>query len=100
MRQCSWGRIQGWLLGLVGCALLLYLVSPSPTQPGAGAGKGKRDVGKTSYDQIAPVILGQTTFAEMKSKDIAGKPAVTARQQALLKERYDLVRRVDPKVKM
>jgi cytochrome c peroxidase len=100
MRQCSWGRIQGWLLGLAGCALMLYVVSPSPTQPGAGAGKGKRDVGKTSYDQIAPVILGETTFAEMKAKDIAAKAAIMARQQALLKERYDLSKKVDPKVKM
>jgi cytochrome c peroxidase len=56
--------------------------------------------GKTSYDQIAPPLLGQKTFAETMTKDKADKPAVMARQQALLEERYDLTPRVDKKVKM
>ncbi len=101
MQPCTWGRIRGWLLGLAGCGLVLYLVSPSPTQPGPGPGKGKKaDVGKTSYDQIAPVILGEETFAQVMARDKAGKDAIMARQNALLEERYDLVRKVDPKVKM
>jgi cytochrome c peroxidase len=100
MRQCSWGRIHGWLLGLAGCVLLLYLVSPSATQTGAEAGKGKKDVGKTSYDQIAPVILGETTFADVLAKDKAAKAGIMARQKALLEERYDLAKKVDTKVTM
>jgi cytochrome c peroxidase len=100
MRQCSWGRVRGWLLGLAGCGLLLYLVSPSLTQPGPGAGKEKKDVGKTSYDQIAPVILGETTFAEVLAKDKAAKASIMARQKALLEDRYELAKKVDSKVKM
>jgi cytochrome c peroxidase len=101
MKCCKLGGLsRGWLLGLLGCGLLLCLVTPSLTQPGPGAGKGKKDVGKTSYDQIAPVMLGEGTFAEVMAKDQAGKAAVMARQQALLKERYDLSQKVDPNVKM
>src|SRR6516165_3451125 len=48
-------RLRPWLLALAGCGLLGYAVSPSLTQPDPGPAKGKfRDVGKTSYDQIAP----------------------------------------------
>jgi cytochrome c peroxidase len=94
-------RLRPWLLALAGCGLLGYAVSPSLTQPDPGPAKGKfRDVGKTSYDQIAPVIIGQESFDTMMAKDKAGKAAVMARQKALLEERYDLSRRVDPKVTM
>jgi cytochrome c peroxidase len=80
---------------------VLALVSPSLTQPGPDAGKGQhRDVGKTSYDQIAPVIIGEETFAERLAKDKAAKASVMARQKALLEQRYDLSRRVDMKVTM
>jgi cytochrome c peroxidase len=96
MQLSSRGRRWGWLLAAFGCGLLLYLASPSLTQPG----NGKKDVGKTSYDQIAPVILGETTFAEVLAKDKAGKAAIMARQKALLEARYDLSRKVDPSVKM
>jgi cytochrome c peroxidase len=104
-------RLRPWLLPLAGCGLLFWLVSPSLTQqqqPGpAKATKGDpdnnghRDRGKTSYDQInVPVLLGQETFATMMAKDKAAKPAVMARQTALLNERYDLTRRVDEKCLM
>ena len=46
--------------------------------------------GKTSYDQISPVLLGQVTFADMMAKDKADKAGVMARQKKLLEERYDL----------
>ncbi len=98
MQHRPQGRHWRWLLAAAGCGLLLYLASPSATQPQPAG--GKRDVGKTSYDQIAPVIVGETTFAQMKAKDVAAKPAVTARQKALLEERYDLAKKVDPQVKM
>src|SRR5262245_26118411 len=101
MQCCTWGRIQGWLLGIAGCGLVLYLASPSATQPDPGPGKGKKaDVGKTSYDQIAPVILGEGTFADVMAKDKANKDAVMAKAKALLEQRYDLSRKVDPKVTM
>jgi cytochrome c peroxidase len=92
-------RWQYLLLTLAGCGVLLYLARPSHTQP-PGGGIPKRDVGKTSYDQLAPVLLGQETFAERLAKDKADKAAIMARQQELLEARYDLKRRVDDKVKM
>jgi cytochrome c peroxidase len=97
--QVHFRRLRPWLLAAAGCGLLLYLVSPSATQTGGGKEK-KRDVGKTTYDQISPVILGQETFAQMVARDKAGKDAVMARQKALLEERYDLMRRVHETVKM
>jgi cytochrome c peroxidase len=94
-------RLWPWLPALAGCGLLLSLAAPSLTQPQGGpAPVPKRDVGKTSYDQIAPVILGEETFAARMAKDKAGKDAVMARQKALLEERYDLTKRVDENVRM
>ena len=57
-------------------------------------------VGKSSYDQISPVLLGQETFAARLAKDKAEKPAVMARQKKVLDERYDLTSRPDQKVSM
>jgi cytochrome c peroxidase len=54
----------------------------------------------SSYDQLAPVLLGQETFQDRVAKDKADKPAVDARQHALLEERYDLTPRPDPQLKM
>lgn len=56
--------------------------------------------GKTSYDQIAPPLLGQQSFSETMAKDKADKPAVVARQKALLEERYDLTPRPHASLKM
>ena len=94
-------RLRPWLLTLAGCGLLFALVSPSLTQQQSGPAKDHKDIGKTSYDQIdVPVILGRESFATMMAKDKAAKAAVIARQMALLKERYDLTRRVDEKCLM
>src|SRR5438046_3071380 len=78
-----------WLPVIAACGLV-SLGSPSATQtqPTAGQEVPKRDVGKSSYDQIAPVLTGQESFATMMAKDKAGKAKVMARQQALLEERY------------
>jgi cytochrome c peroxidase len=87
-----------WLAAalLSGACLLVFLsAQPSRTQP-----KPKGDVGKTSYDQISPVILGQESFEQMMTKDKAGKDAVMARQKKLLEERYDLSAKTDSKVTM
>jgi cytochrome c peroxidase len=101
MRPSSLNRLWPWLPAVAGCAVVLYLAHPSLTQPQGGqAPAPKRDVGKTSYDQIAPVIIGEETFAERLAKDKAERPLAAARQKALLEERYDLTRRVDDKCTM
>jgi cytochrome c peroxidase len=103
--QLNWkNRIGHWLPWLAVLAALGFLVSPSLTHPqnqkkDTGA-KDFRDVGKTSYDQIAPVLLGQETYATVMARDKAAKDAVMARQKALLEERYDLTPRVADKVTM
>jgi cytochrome c peroxidase len=89
-----------WLVVLAACGVALYLAMPSRTQQPDNGPVPKKDVGKTSYDQLAPVLLGQETFAERMAKDKAGKADVMARQKALLEERYDLTKRVDDKCKM
>ncbi len=55
---------------------------------------------KTSYDQIAPVLIGKETYEAVVKQDKADKPDVMARQQKLLEERYDLTARPDDTVKM
>lgn len=88
------------LVGLAGVGLALVLAGPSPTQPNDDKPIPKRDVGKTSYDQIAPVLVGKESFEAMMAKDKAGKAEVIARHKALLEERYDLTRKVSKKTKM
>ena len=55
---------------------------------------------KSSYDQIAPALLGKESFQAVMAKDKADKAAVMARHQALLNERYELVSRPDRNVTM
>jgi cytochrome c peroxidase len=98
-------RWKTWICLVGGCAALLLAARPSLTQPNdepkdpkkGDKGIPARDVGKSSYDQIAPVLIGKETFAQMLAKDKAGKAKVMARQKALLEERYDLTKRVDVK---
>lgn len=80
---------------IAGLAALLLVIRPSLTQP-----PDKRDVGKTSYDQISPVILGQESFEKMMAADKAGKDKILAKHKALLEERYDLSVKTNPKVTM
>jgi cytochrome c peroxidase len=54
----------------------------------------------SSYDQVAPVLLGKEKFQDVLAKDKADKEAVMARQKKLLDERYDLTPRPDPKLTM
>jgi cytochrome c peroxidase len=44
----------------------------------------------SSYDQISPVLLGQKSFADMRTEDLATKAATMERQMALLEARYNL----------
>ena len=103
---------------LAAWAALLYVRGPSCTQQNGqldvgttsndqqqdtakdGPGKTQPEVGKSSYDQIAPVLIGKETFAEMKPKISDKKDTVIGRQQSLLKERYILKKKVDDKVTM
>jgi cytochrome c peroxidase len=96
MRVNASGSVRRWLPWSAVGAALLYLVAPSRTQPPAAPPADA----KSSYDQIAPVLLGKGTFRDVMARDKADKPAVTARQRKLLEERYDLTPRPDPKVKM
>ncbi len=54
----------------------------------------------SSYDQIAPVLLGKESFQAVMAKDKADKESVMARQKKLLEERYDLASRPDGKLTM
>jgi cytochrome c peroxidase len=54
----------------------------------------------SSYDQIAPVLLGHETFHARMTKDKADKPAVMARQHKLIEERYALKSHTDKNVTM
>ncbi len=96
MRFTNLRYLQPVLLSLIGGALLFYLARTGSSQPPAE----KPAVGRTSYDQVGPALLGQITFDEMMAKDKAAKADVTARQKALLDERYDLSPHPDGKVKM
>ncbi len=87
----------GWLLpGFATIALLAAAWSGLPAQPPE---QPKSDA-KSSYDQIAPVLLGKGTFKEVMAKDKADKAGVMDRQKKLLEERYDLTARPDPEAKM
>jgi len=81
-------------------ALGFFAIASSPALAAPGGGKGKGEAGKSSYGQLSPVITGHETFAQMMSKDTAGKAGVIARQKALLEMRYDLTRNVNAKVTM
>ncbi len=101
MRADEKRRVWRLLPWLVVPAILVCLAIPGLTrsQPKPDENKAK-ETPSTSYDQIAPVLLGKVTFEAMVAKDKADKPAVMARQQDLLAERYDLSPRVDKRVTM
>ena len=79
---------------------LALLVIPSLMPLRSAAVRAEEPAIKTSYDQVAPVLLGKETFQAVVTKDKADKPAVMARQKELLETRYDLTSRPDSKVKM
>ena len=87
--------------GLCVLVIVAALALPSRTQsqPGAEASKTK-DATPSSYDQIAPVLLGKESFQAVMARDKADKESVMARQKKLLEERYDLTPRPDGKVTM
>ncbi len=56
--------------------------------------------GASSYDQIAPALLGKESFQDVMAKDKAAKAETMARQKQLLEERYELASKPHPNVKM
>ena len=82
-------------------ALAARTVVAAPTLRGLQADDAKPSgVVASSYDQIAPVLLGKESFAAVMARDKTDKATVMARQQKLLDERYDLAPHPDKKVTM
>jgi cytochrome c peroxidase len=95
------GEIARRLLGIVIPAVLATLLVPSPARSQTDADAEKlKGATPTSYDQIAPVLLGKGSFQGVMAKDKADKESVMARQKKLLEERYDLTPRPDRKLTM
>jgi cytochrome c peroxidase len=81
--------------------LIFTSISPAQVRPAAPTATVQPGAPiKSSYDQIAPVLQGKETFQAVMAKDKADKPAVMARQQKLLEERYDLTPRPDKQATM
>jgi cytochrome c peroxidase len=90
-----------WLPWLVGAVIVALVAVPSLTRSLSRAeGDKARDAGDSSYDQVAPVLLGKETFEAMMARDKEDKPMVMARHKKLLEERYDLAEHTDEKVTM
>jgi len=96
-------RIGRRLAGISVFAFLVLMIAPSLARPQS---QTQADVDKpkdktpSSYDQIAPALLGRESFQAVMAKDKADKESVMARQKKLLEERYDLTPRPDGKVTM
>src|SRR5271166_3206871 len=96
-------RIGRRLAGISVFAFLVLLIAPSLARPQSQAqanGDKPKENTPSSYDQIAPALLGKESFQAVMAKDKADKEAVMARQKKLLEERYDLSPRPDAKVTM
>lgn len=76
------------LRAVIAASLLLFASSSSAQET------------KTSFDQIAPVLLGKETFQQMMTRDKQSKEAIMDRQLKLLAERYNLESKPHPNVKM
>ena len=96
-------RIGRRLAGNSVLAFLVLMIVPSLARPQsqthADVDKPKQNT-PSSYDQIAPALLGRESFQAVMAKDKADKESVMARQKKLLEERYDLTPRPDGKVTM
>jgi cytochrome c peroxidase len=100
MQSCNKGRFHRWLPWLTAAGIVACLVTPALIWSQPKPEKNEAKNVPSSYDQIAPVLVGQGTFDAVRAKDKAGKKAVMARQQRLLEARYDLAVRVDKEVRM
>jgi cytochrome c peroxidase len=81
-------------------ALVIVLLSSLQLAAQQASAQDPAQPGSSSYDQIAPVLLGRETLQERMAKDQAAKGDVVTRQRQLLESRYDLAPRPDASVKM
>jgi cytochrome c peroxidase len=86
-------RVGRGLPGLAVSAILVTLLVPS-------VARSQSATTPSSYDQIAPVLLGKESLQAVMARDKAEKESVMARQKKLLEERYDLTPRPDGKLTM
>ena len=100
MHHLNQGRIRYCLSRRAIPVALAFLVAPSMAHHGLAEGRAQEPSAKSSYDQIAPVLLGKETFQAMMARDKADKPGVMARQKEVLESRYDLGSKPDNKVRM
>jgi cytochrome c peroxidase len=106
MQGSARSKVWYWLPWILVGAGVVFAICPPLIQSQDPRGKKDQEPDRTkgplqtSYDQVSPVLLGQETFQAMMAKDKADKDTVMSRQRKLLKERYDLSKRVDDKVQM
>jgi cytochrome c peroxidase len=100
MQTKNKGRIWRWLPLLVVPISLAILAAPSQTRPPSKEDNDEAKSVPSSYDQIAPVLLGKESFQAVLARDRGDKAAVMARQRKLLTQRYDVTARPDEKVTM
>src|SRR5437879_5901854 len=82
-------QIRRWFPWIALPIALLFLAIPSMTRSQAQPDGNTPPAPTTSsYDQLAPVLLGKEKFQDVVAKDKADKESVMARQQKLLDERY------------
>jgi cytochrome c peroxidase len=94
-------RIRRWSPWLAVTTGLVFLALPSMSRSQSKTDADKpKDNTPSSYDQIAPVLLGNGNFQEVMAKDKADRESVMARQKTLLDERYELTPHPDPKLTM
>jgi cytochrome c peroxidase len=93
-------RYWSWFAVIAG---LVLLVMPSLTwsdpKPDGDTPKAPT-TSASSYDQIAPVLLGKESYQDVLARDKADKESVMARQKKVLDERYDLTPKPDANLKM
>src|SRR5579885_2457084 len=94
------GRWLSWLALPTGLVLLAApMLTRTPSKADEEKSKPKQGI-PSSYDQIAPALVGKESFQAMLTRDKAEKDEYMARQKKLLEERYELASRPDDKVTM
>ncbi|HEY7329834.1 MAG TPA: cytochrome B6 [Gemmataceae bacterium] len=89
-----------WLVVSTSLVLLAaHVLTSTPSKADEEKSKPKQGV-PSSYDQIAPALVGKETFQAMLTRDKSEKGEYMARQKKLLEERYDFTSRPDSKVTM
>ena len=93
-------RLAGPALLLILAVVLIGHLGPAARAQTAATGRDAGSPAPSSYDQVAPVLLGRESFRERMDKDRAEKAAVMSRQRELLESRYVLDPRPDDKARM